>query len=158
MPQKPLSLQVVENERRKSGLAKLAANPGYARMPFKVLIDRKLEHFDVRLYGILSWSERMGIANIGERLMAELMRAPRPEIRSSLKRLMERKHIALYRGMGRGQRHAYRLTDKIFRESRPEVIAEVPHLSLACNGCQQPLHGALLCPECQRRQELADAI
>jgi hypothetical protein len=157
MPQKPLSLQIIENTRPNSGFAKLAANAGYARIPLKVVIDRRLEHFDVRLYGILSWSERIGVASIGERLMADLCRVPRTEIRASLKRLTACKHIALHRGAGRGQRHCYRLLDKIFSKSKLAAIAEVERFPLVCSCCQKPMRG-VICEDCMPYQKIADAI
>ncbi len=133
----------------------MAANSGYARIPLRVAIDQRLEDLDVRLYAILSWSERLGVAHIGERLMAEMCLAQRDDVRASLGRLVECGHVALCRGTRRGQRHSYRLTDKIFRKPTPAIHEESQGLFCAC--CQKPIHGAI-CDNCQTFQQLADAI
>ena len=54
---------------------------GFGRVPVEVRTDKRLTHRDIHVYVELSASERGGIANIGERLLAELTGVDRRSIR-----------------------------------------------------------------------------
>jgi hypothetical protein len=95
----------------KSGSPQASA---FSMIPEAVLVDSRLQHIDIRVYGILACARRGNIVALGQRRMAERLHVKRRTLTRAIARLIEFEHLKLAMPMKSGMRARYELTSALF--------------------------------------------
>jgi hypothetical protein len=89
----------------------------YCRIPINLLTDSRLNHRDIRVYGVLAGSCWVGsVVTIGKRRIAQLTHCSAGKVLDTLKRLETTGHIRRA-PVAPGQRGIYELLSPIFRHT-----------------------------------------
>lgn len=105
----------------------------FSMIPESVLIDPKLQHLDIRVYGMLACARRGSTVTLGQRQIAERLHVKRRSLTRAIARLIEANHLKLSTPTASGHRARYELTSPLFvpkvKKSESEPRAKRSRLS-----------------------------
>lgn len=95
--------------------------PRFGRVPDTVGADKQLSHCDVHVYWGLARAaiSSSAVVNVGVRLLAATCNCSEKQVRISLKRLAERRHIQI-QPREVGSRASYLITSMVFKPRRQQ--------------------------------------
>lgn len=143
----------------------------FAMVPWDVLVDSRIEHLDIRIYGIMA-ACRHGIhVSMGGRRIAKLACTWQSSVVDSLRRLVSCEYVEVVKGPN-GARNQYRLTSKYFTKPTPLPEGQQPAAKLnpiarvtkTCSECKRRVRGlgkSGTCRTClgvQRTEKIADRV
>lgn len=129
--------------------------PTFAMIPEEVLVDERLSHRDVRVYGLLARSRRGPFVSCGERRVAFCAKINRRSARASIAKLVDAGYVSREESK-HGSRARYRLTSPLFaKQAAKSGPAEKTAIGveLGAVGKQKVAERAQMvkCPRCSKQ-------